>query len=185
MKKSYIYFLLPLAALIVFAAAFFWPAHKSFEQREADKVRLVREAKEAKLKKEAQDREVAVKAAVELQEKRRAEKKERDAKEAREKEEREKARQAREKAGRDAAKFEDTVKRLTKEIETEKKEIAEIVQERKRVTDEQAFLREYVKKAETNQRTLMGVLERIEAADKAAEAAARAAEAAAKAAKKS
>jgi hypothetical protein len=50
--------------------------------------------------------------------------------------------------------------------------------------DEQKFLKEYVKKAQANTQSLATVLERIDAADKAAEAAARAAEAAAKAAKK-
>jgi hypothetical protein len=184
MKKSYVYFAIPLATLVIFFFAFYMGAHRDFKNRADAKVKASEDAKQAKLKKEAQDREIAVKSAVELQEKRRKEKKERDEREALAKEEREKARQAREKAGRDSQKFKETVARLKKEIEVEKTQIAEVQVERKRVTEEQAFLRDYVKKAEANQRSLMGVIERIEAADRAAEAAAKAAAAAAAAAKK-
>src|SRR4051794_7993490 len=102
MKKTYLYFVAPLVLLVIFFFGFYWNAHKNYEEREAAKVKEVRDAKVAKLEKEAKDREIAVKSALELQEKRRAEKKARDEKEARDKEEREKARQARDKAGRDA-----------------------------------------------------------------------------------
>lgn len=183
MKKSYVYFVVPLVALIVFFFGFYWNAHKDFEAREQAKIDKVKAEKEAKLMKEAKDREIAVKSAIEMQEKRKKEKQERDAKEAREKEEREKARLAREKAARDADKFEANVKRLEKEIDVEKKAIVEVQADRKRTIEEQNFLKEYVKKAEANSRNLTGVLERIDAADKAIEAAAKAAEAAAKAKK--
>lgn len=184
MKKSYVYFVVPLVALVVFFFGFYWNAHKDFEAREQAKIETAKAEKEAKLMKEAKDREVAVKEAIRLQEERKKQKQERDAKEAREKEAREQARQAREKAARDADKAEATVKRLEKEIEVEKKEIAEIQLDRKRTVDEQNFLKQYVAKAEANARNLTGVLERIDAADKAAEAARKAAEAAAKAAAK-
>jgi hypothetical protein len=184
MKKSYVYFIVPFVSMLIFFFGFYRNAHKDFKKRAVDKVRIEREAKDAKLRKEFQDREVAVKAAIELQEKRKVEKKLRDEKDARDKEARENARQAREKAARDADKFEATAKRLQKEIEVEKKEIVEVQAQRQRTVDEQAFLREYVKKAEDNSRNLAGVLERIDAADKAAEAAARAAAAAATAAAK-
>ncbi len=184
MKKSYIYFLLPIAALVVFFFAFYMGAHKDFEAREAAKVKAVVDAKEAKLVKEAKDREVAVKAAIEMQEKRRKEKAEKDAKDAADKEARELARAAREKALRDADKASNVVSRLKKEIEVEKAAIADVQKDKKRVIDEQGFLKEYVKKAEATTRNLQGVLERIEAADRAAEAAAKAAAEAAKAAKK-
>lgn len=184
MKKSYIYFLLPIAALVVFFFAFYMGAHKDFEAREAAKVKAVVDAKDAKLLKEAKDREVAVKAAIEMQEKRRKEKAEKDAKDAADKEARELARAAREKALRDADKAASVVTRLKKEIDVEKAAIEEVQKDKKRVSDEHGFLKEYVKKAEANTRSLQGVLERIEAADRAAEAAAKAAAEAAKAAKK-
>ena len=184
MKKSYVYFIAPVLLLAVFFFGFYWNAHKNYEDREQAKVKQASDAKRAKLEKGAKDREVAVKSALDLQEKRRTEKKARDEREAREKEEREKARQARDKTGRDAEKLEQQVKRLQKEIDVEKREIAEIQEVRKRTSDEHAFVKEYVKKAEQNAKSLTGVLERIAAADKAAADAAKAAEAAAKAAAK-
>jgi len=184
MKKSSVYFIAPLAALLVFFFGFYWNAHRDFEGREQAKVKQANDAKRSKLEKEAKDREVAVKSAVELQEKRRVEKKARDEREAKEKEEREKARQARDKAGRDAEKLEAQAKRLSKEIDAEKRELAEIQITKKRTEDEYTFLKEYVKKAETNSKGLTAVLEKIAAADKAAEEAARAAAIAAAAAAK-
>jgi colicin import membrane protein len=184
MKKSYVYFIAPLALLVVFFFGFYWNAHKDYDAREKNKIKAEKDAKLAKLEKEAKDREAAVKAALEMQDKRRADKKAKDEKEARDKEERDKARQARDKAGRDADKLEQQVKRIQKEIEAEKKEFAEVQAERKRTTDELAFVKEYVKKAETNVKGVTGVLERIEAADKMAADMARAAAEAAKAAQK-
>ena len=182
MKKSYVYFVAPLVALIIFFFGFYWNAHKEFEGREQAKIKAERDLKQSKLEKEAADRAVAVKSAIELQEKRRAEKKAKDEKDSHDKEEREKARQARDKAGRDSEKIEQQVRRLQKEIDIEKKELTEIQTEKKRTADEHTFLKEYVKKAESNAKGLTGVLERIAAADKAAEDAARAAAAAAAAA---
>jgi colicin import membrane protein len=134
------------------------------------------------LEKEAKDRERAVQEAVALQEKRRAEKKARDEREAVAKEDRDKARQARDKAGKDSDKLEAQIRRIQKEIDQEKTGLTEAKAERKRHGDEETFLKEYVKKAETNVNNLKGVLERIAAADKAAADAARAAAAAAAAA---
>lgn len=184
MKKSYVYFIVPILALAVFFFGFYWNSHKDFEAREQAKITAARDAKQARLEKEAKDREKAVQAAIELQEKRRAEKKARDQREALAKEARETARQARDKAGRDADKLEAQVRRLQKDIDLEKKELLAVQAERKRHMDEEKFLREYVKKAEANATNLNGVLERIAAADKAAADAARAAAAAAAAAKK-
>jgi CHASE3 domain sensor protein len=183
MKKSYAYFVAPVVLLLIFFFGFYWNAHKNYEERAQNKIKEEREQKRAKLEKEAKDREKAVEAALALQEKRRAEKKAKDAKEAREKEERELARQARDKAGREADRLEAQAKRLQKEIDVEKTELTQVQALRKRTIDEQAFQREYVKKAEDNQRNLMGVLERIAAADKAIEDAAKAAAAAEAAAK--
>jgi len=35
MKKSYIYFVIPIAALVIFFFAFYWNAHKNYADREA------------------------------------------------------------------------------------------------------------------------------------------------------
>ena len=165
--KKYVYFIAPIVLLVVFFFGFYWNAHKGFEAKEQAAIKAARDAKQAKIEKEQQDRLKAVQIALEQQEKRRAEKKAREEKEALEKEEREKARQARDKAGRDADKLEQTVKRLQKEIEGEKKELAEVQAERKLTAEEHQFLKQYVAKAEQNQKSFTGILERIAAADKA------------------
>jgi hypothetical protein len=184
MKKSYVYFVAPIVLLVVFFFGFYWNAHKNFEAKEQAIVKQARDAKQAKLEKEQQDRLKAVQSAIELQEKRKAEKKAREEREAREKEEREKARLARDKAGRDAEKLEQQVKRLQKEIDVEKAQLVEVQKERKQTADEHTFLKQYVAKAEQNAKSFTGVLERIAAADKAIADAAKAAEAAAAASKK-
>ena len=182
-KRSYVYFVAPIALLIVFFFGFYWNAHRDYEAREAAKVKAERDAKQAKLEKEAKDREAAVKAALAMQDKRRADKKAKDEREARDKEAREKARQARDKAGREADKLEQQAKRLHKEIDGEKKELLAVQADHKRTVEELAFVKEYVKKAEANTKGMTGVLERIEAADKMAADMAKAAAEAAKAAK--
>jgi hypothetical protein len=186
MKKNiYIYFIVPLVGLTVFFG-FYWKASKEFEEREQNVVREARKKKEEKLKQEAANRELAVKQALELQDKRRAEKKIKDEKDAREAEARAAAVQARSKASRDADKIEASVKRLQKDIDEEKKEITKIQADKKRFGDDQSFLMEYVKQAETNVKNLRGVLEKIAEADRKWEEAQREAAArAAAAAKKS
>jgi hypothetical protein len=144
----------------------------------------VRDAKEAKLLKESKDREKAVQAALELQEKRKKERAEREQVEAAAKDKREKDRQARDKAGRDADKLEAQVRRIQKEIDTQKRKLDETKGERPKILEEEKFILEYVSKAQANVANLRTVLDKIAAADKAAEEAARAAAAAAAAAAK-
>jgi colicin import membrane protein len=72
------------------------------------------------------------------------------------------------------------VDRLTKEITVEREAIAKIEDTKKLNREEEAFLRQFVKQAESNVKRLAEVIDKIDAADKArAEAAAAAAAAAA------
>ena len=164
-KNRYIYFLSPLIGLIVFFG-FYWNANKDYNEREDAVVRKAKEARNEKLRIEAKNREAAVKQAVEQQEIRRAAKKAKDEKEALEAEERAKAVQARQKASRDAEKIEASVKRIQRDIEEEKKEMAKIQTDKKRYAEEQGFLLDYVKQAEANVRGLRSTLEKIAEADK-------------------
>ena len=82
MKKSYIYFVVPMVALAAFFFGLYWNAHAEYQAREQGKVKAARDARQSKLEKEAKDREKAVAAALESQEKRKAEKKIRDEREA-------------------------------------------------------------------------------------------------------
>jgi hypothetical protein len=165
MKKKYLYVAAPLIGVVVFSG-FYISARKDYDAREEAVVRHAREIKDAKLKEEMKNREIAVRQALQQQETRKAEKKAREEKEAKEAEARAQAVQARSKASRDADKLEASVKRLQRDVTEEQKEIAKIEVDKKRSVDEQAFLLDYVKAAEANVKSLTTVLEKIVDADK-------------------
>ena len=60
MKKSYIYFLVPLIGLIAFGALY-WNFSEGYEAELAERERIIRVEKEEKLKAEAKNREKAIK----------------------------------------------------------------------------------------------------------------------------
>lgn len=183
MKKSYLYFIVPLVGLIVFGA-FYWNFSANYEKQLEAKVVAEKKVKSDKLLLEAKNREKAIADAVAGAARRKAE---REAKETRDREEHDKrvaAVESRDKARADQDKFQKQVDRFEKEIKAEKDLIAKLEEEKKRHVEEESFLREYVKKAEANEKGILAVLEKIDAADRAAEAAARAAAEALKAAAK-
>lgn len=177
-KKNLIYFLVPVVGLVVFGL-FYWNFASKFEAREAAQKAKVRAEKEAKLEKEAKDREKAIKDAVAAQERRKAEKAAKEAKDKADQEARQLAVDARDKANRDQIKLLQQKERLEKDIKEEQTAIAKLQQDKKDALDEQAFLKNYVKQAQANSQSLHEVLDKIAAADKArAEAEAAAAKAA-------
>lgn len=169
MKKAYLYFLFPLIGLVAFAVIY-WRFSAGYEKQLTEKAAIVKKAKEDKILQDNRDRERAVLEAKAAQDKRKAEKAAKDAKDAQEREERETAKQTLRKAQVDADKLEAQVKRLGKEIEETKQVVAKIEDEKRRAAAEEAFLKEYVKKTVSNQASLMAVIEKIDAADKAIEA---------------
>lgn len=179
MKKAYLYFLLPLIGLLAFGA-FYWQFSASYEQRQEERAAVERQKKEAKLQEDARNREKAVFEAKAAQDKRKAEKAAKEARDAKDRDDRDLANQARRKAQADADKLEIQVKSLAKEIEETKKEIKEIEENKARAIAEEKFLKEYIKMAEANRASLLSIVEKIDAADKAAEAAAKEAAAAKK-----
>ena len=126
MKKTYVYFLVPLIGLIAFGALY-WNFSSEYEAREAAKKAAIRQERDEKLAKEAKDLELAIKDALASQERR----------------------------------------KIEKDIKVEKEAIAKIEADRKLAVDEQTFLKEYVKQAEANTKSLTEVLDKITAADKA------------------
>lgn len=180
MKKSYLYFLVPLVLTAIFAV-YYWQYAAGYDARLAAIEQKHKEENQQKLDAEAKAREKAIKDAVALAEKRKAEKKAKEELEAKEAAARELAIQERNKAQQDSRKYADQVKRLQKDVQDNKDEISKIQDDKKQLVEEQGFLRDYVKQAEVNVQSLQGVLEKIDAADKARAAA----EAAAAAAKKS
>lgn len=170
MKKSYIHFLIPLVGLLIFGAVY-WNFSTGYEAELAKKAKIVREAKEEKLRIEAKNRETAIKEAVAAQDRRKVEKAAKEAKEKADSEARQLAVEARDKANREQLKLAQQVERLEKDIKVEKDAIAKIEEDRKRAADEEAFLKTYVKQAEANTKSLADVLEKINAADAAKAAA--------------
>src|SRR5476651_1278374 len=103
MKKNYVYFVAPLAGLVVFSAVY-WNYSSTYEKKQEDMKKAMREELQKKLDKETHDREIAAKEAVTSQERRKADKIAKDKQDADDTERREKAVQARNKASREAEK---------------------------------------------------------------------------------
>jgi colicin import membrane protein len=177
MNKAYV--IVPLISLLIFGG-FYWNFATKYAEKQRAKEVAIRTAKEDKIKEEQQARRVAVEDAIRLQEQRKKEKIERDEKDRLEKEARQDAIDARDKSYRDQEKLAKQVDRLTKEITVEREAIAKVEDTKKLNREEEAFLRQFVKQAESNVKRLAEVIDKIDAADKArAEAAAAAAAAAA------
>ncbi len=183
MKKKYVYFVPPLIGLVLFAGVY-WKFAAAHEQREANMRTTMIKAREEKIRAENILKKKAVEDALVQQEIRKKQKAEKETKELEERDRRERAALAMANARDTATRKVAEVRRLEKQVEDAKKEIARVEQEKKASLDEQAFIRVYVQKAEANQKGLAAVLQKIEAADRAAEEAARAAAAAAAAAAK-
>lgn len=178
MKKTYVYFLVPLIGLIIFGAVY-WNFSAGYEAKEAMKVNRAKKERQDKLLAEAKNREIAIADALKGQELRRKQKEQKDAKERADRDARELAIEAQRKAHDDETKFKKQVDRLKAEIKAENEAIAKLQEEKKKYESEEAFLRSYVKLAEANVKELMKVLDRIADADKKwAEAAKAAADAA-------
>jgi len=177
MKKAYVIF--PVLAMLVFFG-FWWNFNSTYEAKEAEKTKQVRLERDAKKRKDAEDRAQAIKDALVAQENR---KKEREAKELKDKadrEARELAIDERNKAAQEVTKLGKQRDQLTFDVKNEKEALVKIDEQKRKGFDEQAFLKEYVRKAEANTKGLTDVLDKIAAADAARAAAEAAAAAAAK-----
>jgi hypothetical protein len=184
MKKNYVYFVAPLAGLVIFSAIY-WKYSGDYDARLEEMKKKDREQVEAKLNEDQKNREIAAKAAFAGQEKRKAERKAKEEKDTKDRDMRDQAMQAMKKTQKDAQKLTDQIRIRKKEVDDEKKESAKIEEEKKHLLADEAFQRDYVKKAEENVKSLMAELEKIDAADKKWEEANReAVRAAAAAAKK-
>lgn len=175
MKKAY--FLVPFIGVIVFGV-FYWNAQSNLAAKEAAEKHHREEIKQKKLQDEVAARQKAYEAAVVQAELRKKQKAEREAKEQADREAREALVAEREKMFREQEKLARQIERQNKDLSTEKEEIAKIEEQKRSYLAEQEFLKSYVHQAETNQKSLEDVLNKIAAADKAAADAAKAAAAA-------
>ncbi len=177
MKKAYVIF--PVVALLIFFG-FWWNFNSKHEAVVAEKAKQARIAKEAKQRKEQEDRATAIKDALAAQEKR---KKEREAKEIKDKADREARELAidnRNKTAQEVTKLTKQKDQLVADVKSEKEALLKLDEQKRKAIEEQAFLKEYVRKAEANAKALTDVLDKIAAADAARAAADAAAAAAAK-----
>ena len=165
MNKAY--FLVPLIALVLFSG-YYWSFKTSYEKKLDEKVQDEKKMHIEQLKVEAKNREKAIQMAVEADKKRKEERAAKDAKDQAEKEARQAAADARSKALREQGRLEMQARRLSDQVTTLKEEIAKIDEQKKSAQTEQDFLNVYVKQAEANVVSLTAVLDKIEAANKAA-----------------
>ncbi len=172
MKKAYVIF--PAVAMLVFFG-FWWNFRSEYEAKEQAKVSQARQIKLDKLRKEADDRALAIKNAYAEQERRKKAKEQREIKERADREARQAAVEARNKSYRDRDKLEKQAERLTAEVKSEKELMAKLDEKKRKLVDEEKFLRTYVTMAEANAKSLSDLIDQIAKADAAQAAAAAAA----------
>jgi hypothetical protein len=172
MKKAY--FLVPLFGVLIFAVVY-WNASKGIEAKDLARKHAESDARQKKLQDEVAARQKAYQDAIALADRRRKEKAERDAKAQADVEAREALNTEREKMYREGERLTRQIERQNKDVEAEKEEIAKIEEQKRGFLSEQEFLKSYVRQAETNQKSLEDVLNKIAAAEKAAADAAKAA----------
>jgi colicin import membrane protein len=177
-----IYVLVPLLGILIFGG-FYYQFDKGFEERAAKAKALVAADIKAKQERDRQAREAAIKAAVVAAETRKAERAEKDRIEEAKKKARLDAEDHRQHVFDERNRLRDQVKRLKSEVDGVKAEVAKLEAEKKHAADELVFQREFVAKAEANQKYYYDLLDKIAAADAAAAKAAADAAAVAKAAK--
>ena len=177
MKK--VYFIFPLLGVLVFTG-FYLNFTKTYEANIATTKLKADEEKKAKAQLEIKNREIAIKAAIDAQEKNKKKREEKERIEEAKKTARQDAEDRRQHTYDERNKLRDQVARLKKDLEEVKTATAKIVEEKKHFTDEDAFLRTYVKQAESNVKYYYDLLDKIADAEKKAAEAAAAAAAAAK-----
>lgn len=177
MKK--VYFIFPLLGLLVFTG-FYLNFTKTYEAKIAAVKLQAEQEKKAKAEQEIKNREFAIKAAVEAQERNKKKREEKERAEEAKKTARQEAEDHRTHAHDDSLRFRDQVSRLKKDLEEVQAATAKIVEEKKHYADEDAFLQTYVKQAEANVKYYYDLLDKIADAEKKAADAAAAAAAAAK-----
>ncbi len=183
MKKTYVYFLVPLVGLVIFGAIY-WNFSSGYDKHLEDIAAQAKEAKQKKLEVSNLEKKKAYDEAVAASDRRKKEKDAKEKRDAADAEAREQAIDQRNRVQREAFSLTQKIDRLTKDVEAAKKEIADIEDDKTKAVAEQAHLRTLVQMAQENAKGMEAVLQKIKDADEAAIAAAKAAAAAAAAAKK-
>ena len=164
MKKVYVIF--PTLFMLIFFG-FWWNFSSEYEAKEALKREAIRQAKIEKLEQEALNRKKAIEDALANQEIRREERALKEAQRQADREQRQADIEARRQADREKQKFARQVSRLEADVYAEKQLLTKLEEQKRILTDEEAFLREYVAKARSNENDVTEVIQRIVAADAA------------------
>jgi len=174
MNKAYVIW--PLAGLLVFGA-FYWNFSKEYALKQQKAEQAIQDAKREKTRKELESRKKAIEDAIEAQKKRMADRAAKEKKEEEEKAIRAALMDRRTKAYDDVnRRLRPQLERLKGDADEIKQELAKLDLEKKTYGDEEAFLRVFVRQAETNVKTYYNLLDQLAAAEKAradAEAAAK------------
>jgi colicin import membrane protein len=166
MKKKYIYMLVPLCGVIVFCL-FYVPFANHYAEQQVQKHKQEVAERNDKLQQEAEARRQASIEANLNAEKRKAEREAKLAQEKAEEDALSAADAARVKTHNDKQKYEQEVTELTKEIKLEQAAIAELQASKQDALKEEEFLKSYVQQAETNRQNILGLLDKLGAAEKA------------------
>jgi colicin import membrane protein len=164
MKKKYIYMLVPLCGLLLFIPFYlnFASHYNAMKKAEHDKQRQMLQEK---ANEEAEARKDAILKNNEEAEKR---KKERQAHEAMLKAEQDaldKAGAEDQKAFNDKQKNDALVTRLQKEIKAEQAAITDLENQKQEALKERAFLKDYVREAEGNRKSILDLLDKLKTAE--------------------
>jgi len=166
MKKTSIYFIVPILALVLFGG-YYWNFRSQYEAHQAEIVAAQKAKKLEKLRVEEAAREIAMQDALAAQAQRKKERAEREALEQKQRDDKENAVLDSEKAEQESQKLERQVERLTKDVAENEKDIAALEADDTKQVAEVAFLGDYVKKAQDNRASLAEVITKIQAADDA------------------
>jgi hypothetical protein len=177
MNKVYLVF--PLIGILIFGG-FYLNFHKSDEAKLVAIKTKAEDAKKAKAKQQVTDRTVAIEQAVKAQAAQKILREEKERQDEAKKVARQEAEDFRQRTYDDRNKFRDQVTRLKKDLTEIKEASAKVADEKKHLLDENVFLKTYVGQANANVKYYYDLLEKINAAEKAAEQAASAAAALAK-----
>ncbi len=172
MKKAI--FIFPLLGMIIFIGIW-WSHHTEHEKRKQDKVVQARQELEERRKQEARDRDVAIKDALKAQEERRKERAEKEAQEKAKQEVRQQAIERRDRTASERQRFSNQADQLAESIRKEKEAVAALEEDKRKASADLERLREIVRQVQSNERNLLGVIDRITQAEAARAAAAAAA----------
>ena len=161
-----IYILVPLIGLLLFGG-YYMNFNKGYVQAQLEKKMAADAVVKAKKEQDQKNRDKAFQQAIEAAAKRKIEREEKARIEDAKKEARLQAEEARQKAFDDRKLYREQVDRLKKEVAAVQAEVAKFDTEKKARNDELIFLKEFVQKAEANQKYYYDLLDKIAAADKA------------------